>query len=716
MDKKIINKTFVRQHDSSDCGAACLLSLIRYYGGESTIQKVRERSGTSTTGTTLLGLYQAAHTFGFKAEGAEADSVKDLVEHGKPVILTTLLEGKYEHYIVCYGYENGLFIIGDPAKGISTYTAENLMGIWTRKCLLLEPGEKFTNRVEIRDRKRKWVVSLLKDDIGILFASIAIGIAISVLGMVMAVFSQKLVDDVLPSRDISKLLVGILLVSILLLGRVAADALRSRLLIMQSKNFNNRIIDFFFRRLMNLPKPFFDMRKTGDMTARLNDTRRIQTVISALAGDTVINFLVVIVSVVFLAIYSWKISLFSVVCVPVFFWIIYRDNKKIIRQQTEVMGSYAMTESNFISTITGISTIKSFGKVEIFRQLNQILYSSFQGHIYSLGKTKIRIGVFSGTASILIMIGLITYGSTAVFKGHLSIGELMAVFGIIGSLFPAVASLALVAIPVNEAKVAFERMFEIVGLEEDIIDKPASMFSGDVGILRIEDISFRFTGRRRLLENVNIKCEKGEIVCIVGESGCGKSTLMEILQGFYLPETGEITIDDTRIDGLITDIISVVPQDIYIFNGTVLDNICFGAIPEDLNVVFEFCRKYGFDRFIDELPGGVMTIVGEEGINLSGGQKQLIAFARALYRESTKILLLDEVTSAMDRRTERFICDILDKHRSSFITVFVTHRLETAKRLADRIYVFNDGKVQVSGTHEELMETNNFYSEYWRHL
>lgn len=176
---------------------------------------------------------------------------------------------------------------------------------------------------------------------------------------------------------------------------------------------------------------------------------------------------VVLVSMIFLAVYSWEIALVSVVCAPVFFWIIYKDNKRIIRQQTEVMGSYAVTESNFISTITGIATIKNFGRQDIFGKLNRMLYSIFQDRVFSLGKTQIRIGVLSGIASVLIMTGLVAYGAMSVFHGRMTTGELMAVLGITGSLFPAVASLALVAIPINEAKVAFDRMFEIIGAGED---------------------------------------------------------------------------------------------------------------------------------------------------------------------------------------------------------------------------------------------------------
>lgn len=179
-----------------------------------------------------------------------------------------------------------------------------------------------------------------------------------------------------------------------------------------------------------------------------------------------------------------------------------------------------------------------------------------------------------------------------------------------------------------------------------------------------------------------------------------KSTLCQILQRFYSPETGTIRLDQTDIEAYSseqwTQMVSVVPQEVYIYNGTVLDNICFGAIPKDINEVFEFCKYYGLDKFIAELPQGLMTQVGEEGINLSGGQKQLIAFARALYKPS-QILLLDEMTAAMDRRTERTICDLLVQLKNEHIIVFVTHRLETAKKSGTSFMLLPTGIFKLRG-------------------
>lgn len=717
MNKKLIHSSHVKQHDSTDCGVACLLSLIRYYGGDSTIQHLREISGTSQAGTTLLGLYQAANAIGLKAEGAEANGITDLIEHGKPTILAVLLDDKFEHYMVCYGFENGQFVVGDPAGGMELYSPEKLEKIWTKKCLLLEPTEKFIRKSDICQRKQQWLKNLLREDAGILTASVVIGVVLSVLGMVMAVFSQKLVDEVLPAHDTRKLIVGLVLVFVLLQARVFINALRSKLLITQGRDFNNRIIDFFYNRLLHLPKNFFDMRKIGDMVARLNDTRRIQTVISSLAGDAIINALMVIVSLVFLAVYSWQIALIAFLCMPVFFWVIYRHHATIIAQQREVMAGYAMTESNFISTINGIAAIKNFNRQSIFQKINQLLYAAFQGKVFDLGKTQIRIGVLSGTASVVIMLGLIAYSSFQVFNNTLSIGELMAVVGITGSLFPAVASLALIAIPINEAKVAFDRMFEIIGMDGGERDEQLiETVPGTALLLEISDLSFRFIGRKKLLNDVSMRFERGTISCIVGESGCGKSTLCQILQQFYVPETGTIRLDGIDINNYTPDqwsqLISVVPQDVYVYNGTVLDNICFGVIPKDMNEIFEFCKYYGFDKFIAELPQGLMTLVGEEGINLSGGQKQLIAFARALYKPS-RILLLDEMTAAMDRQTERTICDLLLRLKKDHIIVFITHRLETARRIGDLTYVIEHGHIEAVGTHEKLMQTSNFYSEYW---
>ena len=337
----------VRQHDHSDCGVACLLSLIQYYGGSGSLESLRKQSGTSRQGTTLLGLYQAAQASGFDAEGCEAD-IPALIEHNHPVILHVLIEGNLEHYVVCYGYEQGRFIIGDPGKGMVSLSEKELDEIWrSHKCLTLMPNGKFKTKTTTSSDKKKWMFELIREDVGLLGISVALGLGIAVLGMAMAIFSQKLIDDILPSKLYSKLWTGIALLAFLLFARLCLMAIRQLLLLTQSRQFNNRIIGFFYGRLLHLPKSFFDTRKIGELTARLNDTRRIQTVISQILGNIIIDALIVLVSLGFLFNYSWQITLLILMSLPVFFLLIYRNNASIVVAQREVMAGYALSESNF---------------------------------------------------------------------------------------------------------------------------------------------------------------------------------------------------------------------------------------------------------------------------------------------------------------------------------------------------------------------------------
>ena len=343
---------------------------------------------TSTDGTTLLGLHQAAKNSGFDSQGCRA-SIEDLINHGEPVILHVLIEKKLEHYIICYGYEDGLFLISDPAKGLNQVSKSELDDIWVSKnCLTLMPNEHFIKKEKINQSRKEWIFKLVKDDYLLLGISIGLGILIAALGVVMSIFSQKLIDDILPSQDSKQLILSVILVAIFLFARVCLLSLRQLLLLYQSRGFNNRIINSFYGTLLYLPKPFFDNRKIGDLVARLNDTGRIQRVVTNILGGIVIDGLTIFFSVSFIAIYSWKVSAMASISLPIYFLLVYRFNSRIIRAQKEVMGGYARSESNFISTIQGVSTIKNMGKQDFFSKLNQSIYGDFQDKSVHLRKDK----------------------------------------------------------------------------------------------------------------------------------------------------------------------------------------------------------------------------------------------------------------------------------------------------------------------------------------
>lgn len=715
MIPKHIEKTHTLQLDQSDCGVASLLSIIKFYKGNHSIEKLRELSGTTKQGTTMLGLYQVANDIGFIAEGCEAD-ILSLIEHNQPIILHVVIEKHLQHYVVCYEYskEKG-FLIGDPGKGLYFLSENELDLIWESKsCLTLELTNNFEKSITFKDKKRRWFIDLIKQDDKLLWISVLLGVFIACLGMAMSIFSQKLIDDILPSHKITKLVSGIGLLTILLLARVGISVLREYFLLQQTKDFNNRINNQFFSSLLHLPKSFFDTRKIGEVVARLNDTQRIQSVIKFLTSSLVIDVLVSIISLAFLFGYSWKVGLISILSFPIYFYIIYRSNKKIIQSQTEVMQSYAFNEGNYINTIQGISTIKNDNKQQVFMNLNQTVFGIFQEKIFNLGKINIQLSWQSGLASVFFLIGVLVYTSMQVFNKEIKLGELMAILGIVGSLLPSIANLALISIPINEAKIAFNRMYEFASMEKE---PEGGQTISDIENITVRDLSFRFAGRSELFKNINLNIEKGKLVAVVGESGSGKSTLGQILQRFYSFENGSIKVNkeyelnDIELKSF-RNLIGVIPQEINIFNGTIIDNILLGdtVTPE---TIMEFITQYGFLDYFNQLPQGLATIVGEEGINLSGGQKQIIAFARVLFKKP-QFLILDEATSAMDRNTENFSMKLLEKIKPKCAIFFISHRLNTLKNIANEIYVLEDKTITHHGNHEQLLQINNFYSEYWK--
>lgn len=694
---KLIKKTFSLQKDLTDCGVGCLQSLVRYYGGEFSLETLREKSGTSKTGTTLLGLYQCANAIGFTAEGCEAD-INALIEHGEPVILHIIIEQKYEHYVICYSYNHhgdSKFLIGDPAKGLEYWSKEELEKVWVSKtCLTLKPNEHFEKKEKTNSEKKQWLINLVKEDQESIYTIIVLGVVFTLLGMSMSIFSQKLIDDILPKKKLNVLLLSIGFLSFLLFARVIIQALREFYIIKQSREFNQRINKNFFSSLLHLPKMFFDTRKIGDFVARLNDTQRIQAVIKHLITNTAVDILGVFISIGFLFYYSWKLSIVCLVVSPVVFYIIFRFNKQIIESQKNVMQSYSINEANYIDSIRGIDVIKGFGKQDLFLKRNILIFGNFQTKIFELGRLNLKIALYSGLALVVFLIAILGFSSYNVLSNEIKVGELMAIIGIASSLLSSITNLALVSIPIQEAKVAFDRMFEYSSIPKE---RTEGIEVSDIQSIEIKNLDFRFNGRSKLLNDVSLKLEKGKITCLLGESGSGKTTFAEILQKNYIQEKGDITIN-TSINLSEISIsnwrkhISVVPQNIQLFNGTVLENIILDEHLDEQKI--QSVINLGFEKFINSLPQNILTIVGEEGINLSGGQKQLLGWMRALYH-SPQFLILDEPTSSLDKENRDFIYKLIDKLKDTTIIFIISHHLEDLKNISTNIYLLKDTRLKI---------------------
>ena len=502
-----ITKSSVLQHDSSDCGAACLVSVIRYFGGNSSIESIRKMSGTSQSGTSMLGLYQAAQQSGLDAVGYEA-TIKDIIDYNNVLILHITLEERLEHFIICFGFEDDRFIIWDPAKGFLNMSKIDLEKVWlSKKCLGIVPNNNFKIEREIIKNKRNWVLNSVKPEKDLLIVSVITGIMISVLGLVMAIYTQKLIDKILPSGQIKVLMVSAALVLMLLCSRIFLSTARQYFLLLQGKSFNIRIVDDFYRALLFLPKAFFDTRKTGDFVARLNDTMRVQRVIAEITGVYIIDALILIISIITVFYYSAIVGLMSLVSIPIFYLIVFRWDMRIISAQQNLMAGYALSDSNFINSLQGINEIKSLNWYDNFTLKNKLIYSEFQERAFHLGGIKVKLNLMTGLASALYLILILVFTSIQVINKTMTQGELMAILSLCSTMVPSILNISLIGIPLNEAKVALDRMFEFSQIDpEENIRNTEENENLEIQKLSIEKISFRFPGQKLLLDNISFKC------------------------------------------------------------------------------------------------------------------------------------------------------------------------------------------------------------------
>jgi ABC-type bacteriocin/lantibiotic exporter with double-glycine peptidase domain len=719
-----IKNTFVLQERVSDGGVACLTSIVNYYGGEVAIEKLRDLSGSSSDGTTMLGLYQAAQHAGFSAEGLQGDDVNSLIELQSPVIIHVILEGEHHDFFVYYGYnsDKDKFIIGDPRQGIAHYSLDELELVWqTRSLLKLTPNENFIKKVIKKDRKKRFLFSLIKDDMNTLFLTTFLSLIISFIGFSIAFFAQELIDETLPTSSEEQILKGIGLIALLLLAHNLTNYLKNLFSSQQGMEFNNRIVEKFYKRMLRFPKNIFDSKKDDEFIARKNDVRLVQSAIATIYGEVIANALHIVIFFIIALSYSPIIALAAVISIPFYALTIFFFTDGIVRSQKKLISGRASAEHHYIESIHSISTIKVLNKEDFFESAHRQIYSFFQRKSFNTNKLNIRFSFISELITTLQVTLVIAMAVRMVIHGTLSYGETTALLVLAGSIIFSIHRLARANSTIQEGHLAFNRLYEFMTI------KPESYSSGPFPTgaedrftfiedfrLKIKNLSFRFPGRKQLLNDVSFRVKRGEIISLFGESGCGKSTLIQILQKFYKSENGKIevnSIDLTKIQiKLWRKMIGIVPQEIKIFNHNLLYNLTLSEQPDEVDNVIEFCRYYGFDKYFETFPQGYLTVLGEDGVNISGGQRQLVALARALYR-NPQLLLLDEATSAMDGKMERFVLDLLQRIKNKMAIIVVTHRVAISQK-TDRVYLLENGEIVLFGSPNELIMTDNPFTEF----
>lgn len=695
----------VLQHDQKDCGCACLKMALRYYGGEVNLEYLKEISGTSSRGTSFLGLIQAAKKIGINALSYEA-SMDDLKDIQSPFILHVEREG-FLHYIICFNYnKNKGFTIIDPAIGSKIYSEYELKEIWRSGYLLIlnkDSSLKIPKGKSINHFS--WVLEMIRADTSYYISAVFLGIIIALLSMSTLVFTEKLVDVVLPSRNITLLYKTLSLWMVLLLFAIGLTYLRSLILIKQAYNFNIRVFDYFFKRLLKMPKVFFDSKSQGDMIARLNDTERLQSNIKSIIADSLIEVLVIFFSFLFLFSYSKVVAFIVLFSLPVLYLCAWLFNEFIKEYQNKMFLNYALTKSNYIDTISGIETIKVFGKETSYSKMNLKNYMLFQQAVYKLLKQSITQSAVISIGSTIIAVFGISYAVFQTFTNKIQLGDLIAIMSLVFMIIDAIKEVVQLNFEIFESKIAIERMFDFVQRSEEIITKKESKTAKlpkEINCLSINKISFHYPGQDFLIRNASLKLQRGKISYLTGQSGSGKSSLAQLILNFYEPNAGSIIINkEINLSAIAKcswrNNIAYVPQNIKIFNDSLLYNISLDHNISS-NTVIKFCEEsLNFSDMFLSFKNSYATILGEEGVTPSGGEKQLIAIARALFSKP-KVLILDEATASMDQMNQDRIIELLNGMKKKMIILFITHDQDISSKYNDNKYIFSNKEISLIET------------------
>jgi ABC-type bacteriocin transporter len=710
-------KIKVKQRDITDCGAACLASVGAYYNISLPVARIRQFAGTDKKGTNVLGLVEAAGKMGFLAKGVRGDW-DSLFKIPKPAIAHVIVKEVLHHYVVLIRTTDKYIEIMDPADGlIHRIEHEEFKKQWTGVLVLIAPGEKFIVKNEkISTRVRFW--NLVKPHRGILLQSLAGALVFSVLGLAMSIYVGKLVDTVLPGGNLSLLnLLGVAMVFIIVL-RLILSFFQTIFILKTGQKIDATLILGYYQHLLKLPQTFFDNMRTGEIISRIGDAVKIRVFVNEVTISFILNLFILIVSFALMFTFFWKLALIMLVVVPFYIAIYYISDKLNGKVQRKVMERAADLEAQLVESLNSVDTIKRFGLEDFSNLKTETRFVSLLEIIYKSGLNGIFSSSSTSLISQLITILVLWVGAGYAIGSQITPGELLSFYSVVGYFTGPVTSVIGFNRTLQDAKIASDRLFEIFDLEIEDESNKIDLKPEMVDDIHFENVKFRYGTRVEVFDSLNLAIKKGEITAIAGESGSGKTTMISLLQNLYPIQAGHIHIGRYDLRHLtnqsLRKIVSVVPQRIDLFSGNVVDNIAVGEFNPDMTRVIEICEKLGMTKFVEQLPQGFNTYLGENGATLSGGQQQRIAIARALYR-NPEILILDEATSSLDSLSEAFVQNTLRLLGEESKTVIViAHRLSTIS-MAQRIIMLEKGKVVQDGSLEELSVIEGPFRTMWMH-
>ncbi len=711
---------FYKQLDAMDCGPTCLRMVARHYGKHFTLQTLREKSYLSREGVSMLGIAKGAEAIGFQTMGVSLTWDRLTSEAPLPVIV----HWKQNHFIVVHKIRRDRVYVADPGFGHTVYSKEEFLKGWisTRldgeakgSVLLLHPTPDFLNQEDEPVNKtgfrylfrylapyKRYVYHLL---LGLILSSI--------IQFLLPFLFQSMVDFGITNQDLPFIYLILLFQFVLILSQMGIDFIRRWILLHLSTRINIALISDFLIKMMKLPVGFFDTKLTGDILQRIGDQRRIESFITTSSLTILFSMVNLLVFAVILAIYSLKILVIFLTGALLYFIWIYIFMKRRRSLDHKYFSKMAENQSKLIQIIQGIREIK----LNNAERINQWEWKDIQTSLFRVNMKSLSLnqyqeagGVFiNETKNILINVT----AAIAVLNGDLTLGTLLAISYILGQLNGPIEQMISFFHRAQDAKISLERLGEIHDSEDEYQQDTGMTILPVIDRIAVNQLDFTYPGAisRNILEGINITLRKDTVTALVGISGSGKTTLIKLLLGFYPPTKGEIRIGDMNIQMIPPDLwrsqCGVVMQDGFIFSDTIAKNIALGEHEIKPDQLLYAARMACIDDFIDQLPLGYNTKIGQEGLTLSGGEQQRILIARAIYK-NPHFLFMDEGTSALDANNERRIMENLQLVFKGKTVMIVAHRLSTVKN-ADQIIVLDRGRIVEQGKHNALISKKGHY-------
>lgn len=706
-------KYLIKQHDITDCAAACLAMVCMYYKKEITITKLRDTLGTDIKGTTLLGLEDGSKRLGFDTKAIRVDKDGFKSKYTLPAIAHVITKEGLSHFVVIYKISKENVTILDPAKGKEKKTIDEFFETFDGVLLLLVPNNEFNpGKIKSEGILSKFIQLLLPQKLLFIYSIITSAI-LTVLGIGSAFFNKILMDEILPyglKNQLNIFVIGFLVIAI---TQILLGAIRQHMLLYLSQKIDIPLLLGYFKHVYKLPMKFFASRKVGDILTRFSDAFTIKNILTSVSLSLIMDIVLATVSAVILYIMNQKLFVVILALTIISAALIYIFKSPYKKINLEQMEAGARLNSQIIESLKGIETLK----VNVAEKKSiETLETEYIKNLRIAFKEGVLSNIQSSISGAVSTVGnliLMYIGARMIMNSEITLGSLMAFSTLSGYFMEPIGRLISLQLSIQEASISLKRISEIyeVEKEQDEDDMEKIKIDKIDGDIELNNVTFRYGSRSPVLKNVSIKIPSGKKVALVGESGSGKTTISKLLLRYYEPEEGKVSVNGFNIEELdlynLRQNICYVPQNVELFSGSIKDNITLGRESASYEEVKSACKNAGCEDFIEKLPSKYGTFLEEAGGGLSGGEKQRIALARALIKKPN-FLILDEATSNLDFISEARIFDTLFKKGKNITMLMIAHRLSTI-RSCDIIYVMDKGEVVEVGNHESLLLKKGIY-------